>query len=203
MKNYLLSIMSKKICSKCGEEKDLSEFNFRKDSIDGYYRNCKDCRKKYSKKYRTNHSDYLISYRKKYRLLNYEVVLEKNRNYHRNNREKYNRWRNEKYKNDFLFKLSTNIRNRLNVIINLKSIKKNQKTFEIIGCTIEELKIHLEKQFSDGMTWENHEQFGWHIDHIIPLDSATTKEELYKLCHYTNLRPLWWEDNLHKSYKIA
>jgi len=52
------------------------------------------------------------------------------------------------------------------------------------------------------MSWENHSIHGWHIDHIIPLSSANNKEDLYKLCHYTNLQPLWAKDNLLKSNKI-
>jgi hypothetical protein len=80
------------------------------------------------------------------------------------------------------------------------NISKTNKTFEIVGCTPEFLKEHLEKQFVDGMTWENRGE--WHIDHKIPLSSAKTEEELYKLCHYTNLQPLWAEENLKKGNKI-
>jgi hypothetical protein len=80
--------------------------------------------------------------------------------------------------------------------------KKDRKTFDIIGCTTQFLKEHLENQFVGDMNWNNHGLFGWHIDHIIPLSSAKTEEELYKLCHYSNLQPLWAEDNLKKSNKI-
>jgi hypothetical protein len=80
--------------------------------------------------------------------------------------------------------------------------KKDRKTFDIIGCTPQFLKEHLENQFVGDMNWNNHGLFGWHIDHIIPLSSAKTEEELYKLCHYSNLQPLWAEDNLKKSNKI-
>ena len=71
---------------------------------------------------------------------------------------------------------------------------------EMLGCTPEELRDHLQSQFTEGMTLENHGE--WHIDHIIPLASANTEEEIVKLCHYTNLQPLWAEDNLSKSDKI-
>ena len=52
------------------------------------------------------------------------------------------------------------------------------------------------------MSWETHSLYGWHIDHIIPLSSAKTEEEIYQLCHYTNLQPLWAEDNLKKGDKL-
>jgi hypothetical protein len=70
-----------------------------------------------------------------------------------------------------------------------------------LGCSPQFLKEHIEKQFSDGMSWELVGKY-IHIDHIIPLSSANTEEELYKLCHYSNLQPLWAEDNLKKSNKI-
>ena len=52
------------------------------------------------------------------------------------------------------------------------------------------------------MSWENYGKDGWHIDHKIPLSSAKTDREIYELCHYTNLQPLWAKDNLKKSNKI-
>jgi hypothetical protein len=61
------------------------------------------------------------------------------------------------------------------------------------------LKQHLENQFQSGMNWKTYGKYGWHIDHIIPLSSAKTEKELYKLCHYTNLQPLWAKDNLIKG----
>ena len=62
------------------------------------------------------------------------------------------------------------------------------------------LKDFVISQFKNGMSWDNHGD--WHIDHIIPLSLATTEEEMIKLCHYTNLQPLWAEDNLTNSNKI-
>ena len=73
---------------------------------------------------------------------------------------------------------------------------------KIIGCDWEELKHHIESQFQDGMSWDNWSKDGWHIDHIIPLASATNEDEMYKLNHYTNLQPLWSVDNLHKGNRI-
>ena len=82
-----------------------------------------------------------------------------------------------------------------------KSKVKNKKTEEILGCDYMFIKDYLETKFTEGMSWENYGK--WHIDHIIPLSSAKTKEEFYKLCHYTNLQPLWAEENLKKYNKIC
>jgi hypothetical protein len=73
---------------------------------------------------------------------------------------------------------------------------------EYLECTIEELKNHIEKQFKEGMTWENHGD--WHIDHIIPLKYkqdgiAPSLEEISKRLHYKNTQPLWAEDNIAKG----
>jgi hypothetical protein len=84
----------------------------------------------------------------------------------------------------------------------INNITKKNKTFDIVGCTPEFLKEHIEKQFKEGMSWDNYGFYGWHIDHIIPLSSAKTDEELYKLCHYSNLQPLWANENLSKGSKI-
>ena len=71
-----------------------------------------------------------------------------------------------------------------------------------MGCSPKELKIYLEGQFTEGMSWDNHKRTGWHIDHIIPLSSAKTEEEVYRLCHYTNLQPLWCNENYKKGKKL-
>lgn len=79
---------------------------------------------------------------------------------------------------------------------------KSKTTFEIVGLTAQELKIYIENKFTNGMTWENYGPYGWHIDHKIPLDSAKTEKDLYDLCCYTNLQPMWWNENLKKGSKI-
>ena len=97
-------------------------------------------------------------------------------------------------------KLKNNLRHRVYLFLKSKSKVKNKKTEEILGCDYMFIKDYLETKFTEGMSWENYGK--WHIDHIIPLFSAKTDEEIYKLCHYTNLQPLWGEDNLKKGKKI-
>jgi hypothetical protein len=92
------------------------------------------------------------------------------------------------------------MRRRIRGILNSKNLKKKLPCESIVGCTYEYLKTYLESKFQEGMSWEN--QGLWHIDHIIPLSSGKNEEDIYKLCHFTNLQPLWAQDNLKKSNKI-
>jgi hypothetical protein len=176
----------------------------------------------YTKKYYQNNRDTLLSRVKKHYLLNKEKNLEKYRKlskkyyennkeqrleyrkkYSENNRDKRNEYIKNKKLSNPIFHLSHTIRNRLRNFLRTKNLDKNNKTFEIIGCSPIFLKEHLQKQFTENMSWDNYGTNGWHIDHIIPLSSANTEEDLYKLCHYTNLQPLWAKDNLQKSNKIC
>lgn len=103
----------------------------------------------------------------------------------------------EKWHNNPLFKLQKLIRYAVRRAF--KNNAKTKRSTQLLGCTIEEAKAHIERQFQNGMTWENHGQ--WHIDHIKPLAVAKTSEEAEKLCHYTNLQPLWAIDNIKKGSK--
>lgn len=144
----------------------------------------------YQKQYRKDNAVRLLEAKKIYVIKNKEKCLQRRRKYI-----------NGRLNTDPLFKLCNNVRIRTRQAIKSKNFKKNKRTLDIVGCTIEELAIHLEKQFQPDMSWDNHGD--WHIDHKIPLASANTEEEIYALCHYTNLQPLWAEDNLKKSDKIG
>ena len=106
----------------------------------------------------------------------------------------------ERKKIDPKFKMIKNVRRRLNRFISSSKLTKRNTTIHLIGCTPDELKNYIENKFVNNMSWEN--QGMWHIDHIIPLSSAKTEDDLIKLCHYTNLQPLWAKDNLRKSNKL-
>jgi hypothetical protein len=140
-------------------------------------------------------------YDKQYRIINKEKRNEYKKMYSEKNRDKINQYYTNRKKIDPLFKLSHLVRCRIYVFLKLKNINKSIKTFEIVGCSPEFLKKYLEKQFTEGMSWELMGQH-IHIDHIIPLSSANTEEEIYNLCHYTNLQPLWAKDNLVKGTKL-
>lgn len=79
---------------------------------------------------------------------------------------------------------------------------KTEKTLKYIGCSVNELRAHLEGQFKDGMSWDNYGVHGWHVDHIKPICSASTNEELITLLHWSNLQPLWSAENWSKGGRI-
>jgi hypothetical protein len=216
-----------KKCTKCLIEKPINNFYKSKNYKDGYISNCAQCIKEYKelnkdkikeqvKKYnkkrkeqkkiwaennklkvndsrkkwlsnnKKNRSEYLKKYNKKYYQENKDKRLE------------YSKQKQKEYRNtNPIYKLKSNLRRRINRYIKSKS----KSTEEILGITFNEFKNYIELKFTNGMTWD---KMGVeiHIDHIIPLSSAKTEEEIYKLCHYTNLQPLWAEDNLKKSNKI-
>ena len=113
--------------------------------------------------------------------------------------KKYNReYRKNKYKSDPAFKFSASIRSRISTLCS--GIRPERSTVQILGISFKEAKQFLESKFQLGMSWDNYGD--WHIDHKVPLSSAKSSEELEKLCHISNLQPLWALDNIRKSNKI-
>ncbi len=116
-------------------------------------------------------------------------------------RERYNMKWKKKWENDELFAIKVRLRNLVRNSFRRTGYKKfSIRTEDIVGMNYDEFKKYIESKFQDGMTWENRGE--WHIDHIIPLSSAKSREDLLRLSHYTNLQPLWAADNLRKQNKI-
>jgi hypothetical protein len=118
-------------------------------------------------------------------------------------KQKRVKYHTERRESDFEFSLKHTLSTRIRRAIKLGDGSKSLSSAKLLGCSIAEVRAHLESQFTDGMTWENHGLHGWHIDHIRPCNSfdLTLDEEQRKCFHYSNLQPLWAEDNLRKSDK--
>lgn len=137
---------------------------------------------------------------KEYRQKNLERVRELNREYGKVNRHVLREKVKLRRKTDPLFALKVNVRIRMWQAINAKGYTRRNRASKLLGCDWETLMAHIEGQFKEGMSWERRGDF--HIDHIIPLASAKTLEEVEALCHYTNLQPLWAEENRVKRDKM-
>lgn len=108
----------------------------------------------------------------------------------------------DRYKNNINYRIARILRKRMNEAI--KNNYKSGSAVKDLGCSIEYfVKEYMPSKFQEGMTWDNYGLYGWHIDHIIPLSSfdLTDRGQLLKACHYSNLQPLWAEDNLRKGSK--
>ena len=172
-----------KCCTECKEDKPTTEYTLKKGSPFGVRTKCKSCEIIIRR-------DKAGIAKEKRRLakLNPDLVKSKHASI-----VKYR----EKKKSCPIFKHITKIRNLTRRSLQGAYWRKNGCNPEYLGCDRDTLRHHFESKFVGGMTWDNHGE--WHIDHIIPLSSATTIEELNELAHYTNLQPLWEIDNKIKK----
>ena len=195
-----LARQEKKRCTKCSAIKPFNSFSPQKAGYMGLKAQCRECDTEYDKQFQTKNNtraerdktDKAKQYRKKY--------IAENLNWWR----KYEReYRYNRRREDMFFKIKGNMSGRLSDLINKRNL--GTTTLELIGCDRETFISHIETQFTEGMTWENYGLKGWHVDHIIPLSSfdLTIEDEVKKACHYTNLQPLWWQDNLEKGNKVS
>lgn len=112
-------------------------------------------------------------------------------------------WDAKHYRENIETRIKYRLRGRLYKLI--KSRVDRRSPVKFLGCSVAELIVHVQSKFLPGMTWENWSQFGWHLDHVRPLASfcLTEPAQFAEACHYTNLQPLWWADNIRKGKKIC
>ena len=148
-------------------------------------------------------NEYYKQYSAEYYSKNKDKIKLKTKLYRQKNKHRRNQNHLMKVKTDLFYVLKKNIRGRIQVAVKRNSLIKDKKTLDILGCSISDLKTHLEKMFKPNMNWKNYGKGGWHIDHIIPLSFAQNDiNAFYKLCHYSNLQPLWESENCSKGAKI-
>lgn len=166
-----------------------------------YYQKNKMRISKRTAAYKKKNSDKIKLSDKKYYLDNKDKKAEYDRSYHEKNKSRISEKRRVRVRNkravDPLEKIKHNLRTGICQAFKVKSWRKSGPTEKLLGISFDLAKAHLEVQFKAGMSWENYGK--WHIDHIIPMASAKTKEEMELLCHYTNLQPLWAIDNIRKG----
>ncbi len=218
-----------KQCSKCKQDKELDQFNKDKVGKYGVKSKCKLCISEYNNEYSNvnkskiqqyykDNKEYINSKSKEYYESNREHIIQKQIQYGKDNPEvrrkataKYNKdnpdfyktYRKNRYHNDPQFKLRLTLSTRLADILKKKNTIKDSSILKLLGCTLDELKQYIENIFKHNMNWDNWGKV-WELDHIKPCSSFDlTDIEEQKICfHYTNLQPLYKQENRKKSNKI-
>ena len=181
--------METKVCNKCNIKKDVTEFYSSR-------KKCKTCIIEYQREYNQNNKEK----RKKYLKENKEKISKKGKEYYQKNIEKMNRKvyerRKRKMKNDLVYRLKIKLRKKIRESLKNNGYTKKSNTYTILGCSYEDFKLYIESQFEDWMGWDNYglyngeENYGWDLDHIVPLSSAQCEEDIIRLNHYSNIQPL-------------
>lgn len=214
-------VINKKRISDSNKKSYIKNKGKREDSNKKYYESNKNKILKAQKEYQSNRKDKIKEYQseyhkingKEYRIKNKERLKKYSSEYSKNNKEKLNKYNITRSRvrklNDPLYKLMCSIRSSISNNFKCDGFKKSISTQEILCCSFEEFKLYLESKFESWMTWENKGlynrefNYGWDMDHIIPLSTAYSEEELIKLNHYTNFQPLCSKINREiKSNKL-
>jgi len=157
------------------------------------YHKYKDRKSQYHKEWSEKNRDHLNEYHRDWRDENRDKWRETKRNYERTRKA-----------NDPLYKLISNFRTAIYQVLKENNVEKNGHYFEILKYEPQDLIVHLEKLFNEGMNWDNYGK--WHVDHILPISSFNINEigddEFMKCWSLNNLQPMWGEENLIKSNKI-
>lgn len=184
------------ICKECKAIYLKKYYQKNEEKIKNQYRDTYDPKNK--KKYYEKNKKNILKKRAKYRENNKEKIKSQGKKYRQTEKHKKSRSAYEKNKKnlDKLYKLKSNIRGLIRNSLIYNGFSKKCKTHKILGCSFQEFKIYIESRFQPWMNWDNHGKyngelnFGWDLDHIVPISSAKTEEEIIKLNHYTNFQPL-------------
>lgn len=201
-----------KACSRCKNIKPTSDFSKKKTTRDGRAPHCKACDETYyqsnrdkklkkSKVYYINNTSKAKAAYRAWYVKNREHVLEYAKIWREKNQEKLNTYARDRRRSDIDFKIRSNLRTRLSNAI--RDGRKSGSAIRDLGCSIAEFKKYIESQFISGMSWDNYGE--WHFDHKIPLSKfdLTNSVQVKKAMHFSNLQPLWAEQNLIKGDKVA
>jgi len=190
--NVIKSVRNVLFSDSAARKEALRKYN--QNKARRHYHKNKERRKESSRLWKKRNPEYAANY---------------SRQYLKDNRDKINEFA-KKYikirrKIDVNFRFALQIRGRIRQALKTQRSYKTNTTFKLIGCNLAELKNHLEALFTEGMAWDNYGYSGWQIDHIIPCASFDlTDPEQQKVCfHFSNLQPLWAEDNLKKGAKVG
>ena len=194
-------------CKDCRKKYRRKNSKHIKEYNEEYRKNNPEKFKELKKEYLDKFGDREKQKRREYHYANKKEQNKKSREWKKNNRDKIREYKKYRYNNDIQYKLSEVLRSRVHSALNGK--KKVGSANRDLGCSTKELIKHIEEKFyphpktGEMMTWKNWKHDGWHIDHIKPLSSfdLTNRDQFLQACSFTNLQPLWAEENYLKSNK--
>lgn len=206
-----------KVCKECHLEKSFTDFHKTNSSVDGLSYTCKPCTaaKNTGETFQKKALEYQRLRRLKLKRDNPELLRNRDK-IHNDKAKEYRKNYGKSYiknrrKTDEKYRLLHNMRLFISGAFRRnKDTIKTLKTLEILDCTIEYLKAHVESQFENWMSWGNYGSYcdgteyncSWCLDHIIPISYANTEEEMYTLNHWSNFQPLCCKKNRDKSATI-
>lgn len=215
--------MQTKTCRKCGIEQLIDNFYKDRTKKDGHDSRCKSCSRlagklyykqyyqenkseilAYNKQYDSSNSDKVRKRRKAYRADNLDHISTYMRQYYQDNKGVLHAKEADRKREYPQIRLASNLRSRLRSALRRSS--KAGSAVKDLGCSISQFQEHLSSKFQSGMSWDNYGAYrgGWTIDHIIPLDAfdLSDRQHVVLSCHYLNLQPMWYEENISKGNKI-
>jgi hypothetical protein len=210
--------METKYCSRCDTTKALAEFSSDRSTKDRLSARCKQCRREYTKSWyerlgkdarRSNGyftTERRVAYQREYHFRTRARRAELSKKWIENNLDKHRALTREamrRHRATAKGKLQNNVARALHRA--LRGRKNGEAAFSLLKFTVEELIVHLERQFRRGMGWENYGK--WHVDHIVPLASFNYSEpsdpDFARAWALTNLRPLWAKENISKGGRVS
>lgn len=204
--------MNTKTCTKCKTSKNIELFNKYKRSKDGYFYQCKDCsiKRKYEYYHNGGYSEVMktkqptrLEYNRKYHHKNKVAIHARQKAWRIKNRKQISTRLHKYYKTNIQRNLAQRLRARIRDA--LKHSCKSKPTQQLVGCTQEHLKLHIESQFINGMSWEDYLCGKIHIDHKIPLSEFDLQDASQQQIafHWLNLQPLWKHINIEKGISLV
>ena len=213
--------LKEKTCNQCKKTKSVDGFCKDKRIPDGLQETCRVCQSKYRKSRNfsvdpslkektctkckeTKSVDGFTKNKRSSDGLGHECRVCQSE-YIKKNRGKINKRKRQRRLTDPKYKLSTIIRNQTNNIVKATKLEKTKQSFEYLGCTTVEFEKHIESQFVEGMSWENHGNDDdntkrWHLDHIIPISYfVENSDNPFLVINYRNQRPMWGKENISKG----
>jgi hypothetical protein len=214
-----MKVCTKPTCHMAGTPQPIERFNKDKTKPDGRDPRCKECCKTKNKEYYQQNRERTLKQQREYHQQNREKLREYHKEHYQRNKEKIRKRKKEynsrpenkkrrtqrimeRYHSDPAFRLKDNVSRHVHRALKARGKTKGGSTFDHLPYTPQELKEHIEKQFDEHMTWENHGSY-WHVDHIKPHASFDydnlTHPDFQKCWALENLRPLKAIENIRKS----